>query len=58
MLLQPTLTKTLGFGYVPTLLMSAPPWVCSCIFSLIVAWSSDRHQEKVSRKLSQRFTYG
>ncbi|KFY61227.1 hypothetical protein V496_05121 [Pseudogymnoascus sp. VKM F-4515 (FW-2607)] len=42
----PTLTKTLGFGYVPTLLMSAPPWVCSCIFSLIVAWSSDRHQEK------------
>jgi hypothetical protein len=44
--LQPTLTKTLGFSYVPTLLMSAPPWVFSCIFSLCIAWSSDRFQEK------------
>lgn len=43
----PTLTKTLGFGYVPTLLMSAPPWVFSCIFSMCVAYSSDRYQEKV-----------
>ena len=43
----PTLTKTLGFGYVPTLLMSAPPWVFSCLFSLCVAYSSDRYQEKV-----------
>ncbi|KAF9888513.1 hypothetical protein FE257_008620 [Aspergillus nanangensis] len=42
----PSLTETLGFSYVPTLLMSAPPWVFSCIFSLIVAWSSDRCQEK------------
>ncbi|KAL4907262.1 hypothetical protein BDW74DRAFT_122383 [Aspergillus multicolor] len=42
----PSLTETLGFGYVPTLLMSAPPWVFSCIFSLCVAWSSDRYQEK------------
>ncbi|KAJ0414431.1 major facilitator superfamily domain-containing protein [Aspergillus carlsbadensis] len=42
----PTLTGTLGFGYVPTLLMSAPPWVFSCLFSLCVAWSSDRYQEK------------
>ncbi|KAE8367307.1 major facilitator superfamily domain-containing protein [Aspergillus caelatus] len=42
----PTLTGTLGFGYVPTLLMSAPPWVFSCLFSLVVAWSSDRYQEK------------
>jgi hypothetical protein len=46
MVIQPTLTKTLGFDYVPTLLMSSPPWVFSCIFSLIVAWSSDRRQEK------------
>jgi len=46
--LQPTLTKTLGFGYVPTLLMSAPPWVFSCIFSVCIAYSSDRFQEKVS----------
>ncbi|KAL5339048.1 major facilitator superfamily domain-containing protein [Aspergillus crustosus] len=42
----PSLTETLGFSYVPTLLMSAPPWVFSCLFSLCVAWSSDRHQEK------------
>ncbi|KAL3433032.1 major facilitator superfamily domain-containing protein [Aspergillus tetrazonus] len=43
----PSLTETLGFAYVPTLLMSAPPWVFSCLFSLCVAWSSDRYQEKV-----------
>ncbi|KAM5381122.1 hypothetical protein ACJZ2D_003038 [Fusarium nematophilum] len=42
----PTLTGTLGFDYVPTLLMSSPPWLFSCIVSLIVAWSSDRTQEK------------
>ncbi|KAL4891189.1 major facilitator superfamily domain-containing protein [Aspergillus ambiguus] len=42
----PSLTETLGFSYVPTLLMSAPPWVFSCLFSLVVAWSSDRYQEK------------
>jgi len=42
----PTLTGTLGFGYVPTLLMSSPPWLFSCIISVIVAWSSDRTQEK------------
>ncbi|KAG9584273.1 MFS general substrate transporter, partial [Aureobasidium melanogenum] len=42
----PSLTKTLGFGYVPTLLMSAPPWVFACIISLINAWHADRTQEK------------
>ncbi|KAK1749820.1 major facilitator superfamily domain-containing protein [Echria macrotheca] len=42
----PTLTQTLGFGYVPTLLMSAPPWVFACIVSLINALHSDRTQEK------------
>jgi hypothetical protein len=49
--MQPSLTKTLGFGYVPTLLMSAPPWVFACMFSVAVAWSSDRRQEKVSLPL-------
>ncbi|KAJ6088357.1 hypothetical protein N7486_009618 [Penicillium sp. IBT 16267x] len=44
----PTLTGTLGFSYVPTLLMSAPPWVFSCLFSLLVAWHADRTQEKVN----------
>ncbi|KAK3197700.1 hypothetical protein GRF29_216g982455 [Pseudopithomyces chartarum] len=42
----PTLTQTLGFGYVPTLLMSAPPWVFSCIISLINAWHADRTEER------------
>lgn len=51
---QPTLTGTLGFGYVPTLLMSAPPWVFSCIFSVINAWHADRTQEKVSPNPSKK----
>ncbi|KAH9995341.1 MFS general substrate transporter [Xylariaceae sp. FL0662B] len=42
----PTLTGTLGFDYVPTLLMSSPPWVFSCIVSLTNAWHADRTQEK------------
>ncbi|KAF9870447.1 tartrate transporter [Colletotrichum karsti] len=42
----PTLTGTLGFAYVPTLLMSAPPWAFSCIISLINAWHADRCQER------------
>ncbi|KAF2175003.1 MFS general substrate transporter [Zopfia rhizophila CBS 207.26] len=42
----PTLTATLGFSYVPTLLMSAPPWAFSCIVSLINAWHADHTQER------------
>ncbi|PNY27835.1 Major facilitator superfamily transporter [Tolypocladium capitatum] len=42
----PTLTGTLGFGYVPTLLMSSPPWVFSCLVSLLASWHADRTQEK------------
>ena len=42
----PSLTGTLGFSYVPTLLMSAPPWVFAVIVSLINAWHADRTQEK------------
>lgn len=45
--MQPTLTGTLGFGYFETLLMSSPPWVFSCIVSLLNAWHADRTQEKV-----------
>lgn len=44
--MQPTLTGTLGFGYVPTLLMSSPPWAFACIVSLINAWHADRQQER------------
>ena len=43
----PSLTQTLGFSYVPTLLMSSPPWVFSCIISLFWAVHADRTQEKV-----------
>ncbi|RDA84424.1 hypothetical protein CP532_2894 [Ophiocordyceps camponoti-leonardi (nom. inval.)] len=42
----PTLTGTLGFDYVPTLLMSAPPWLFSCIISVLVSLHSDATQEK------------
>lgn len=42
----PSLTATLGFGYIPTLLMSAPPWAFSCIVSIINAWHADRTQER------------
>lgn len=42
----PTLTGTLGFAYVPTLLMSSPPWVFACLVSLVVSWNADRTQEK------------
>jgi len=42
----PTLTGTLGFAYIPTLLMSAPPWVFSCLVSLINAWHADRCEER------------
>ncbi|KAF2738716.1 major facilitator superfamily transporter [Polyplosphaeria fusca] len=42
----PTLTGTLGFAHIPTLLMSAPPWAFSCIVSLINAWHADRTQDR------------
>jgi len=42
----PSLTGTLGFSYVPTLLMSSPPWVFSVIVSMINAWHADRTGEK------------
>ena len=45
----PTLTGTLGLSYVPTLLLSAPPWAFACIVSLLVSWHADRTQEKVSQ---------
>ena len=42
----PTLTRTLGFGYITTLLMSAPPWAFACVVSLANAWHADRTQER------------
>ncbi|KAJ9104363.1 hypothetical protein QFC19_004005 [Naganishia cerealis] len=43
----PTLTKTLGFGNTQTLLMSAPPWVFSALFTLVNSWCADRYQKKM-----------
>jgi MFS family permease len=42
----PTLTRTLGFGYITTLLMSAPPWAFACVVSLANAWHADKTQER------------
>ncbi|KAH7402213.1 major facilitator superfamily domain-containing protein [Phaeosphaeria sp. MPI-PUGE-AT-0046c] len=42
----PSLTRTLGFGYITTLLMSAPPWAFACLVSIINAWHADRTQER------------
>ncbi|WWC64418.1 uncharacterized protein I303_107028 [Kwoniella dejecticola CBS 10117] len=42
----PSLTGTLGFSYIPTLLMSSPPWVFATIVSMVNAWHADRTQEK------------
>ncbi|WRT70375.1 uncharacterized protein IL334_007373 [Kwoniella shivajii] len=42
----PSLTGTLGFSYIPTLLMSSPPWVFATIVSMLNAWHADRTQEK------------
>lgn len=42
----PSLTETLGFSYVPTLLMSAPPWLFSCIISLFWTLHADKTGER------------
>lgn len=42
----PSLTTTLGFARIPTLLMSAPPWAFACLVSLVNAWHADRQQER------------
>ncbi|KAF2089114.1 MFS general substrate transporter [Saccharata proteae CBS 121410] len=38
----PTIVKTLGFGNIQTLLISAPPWIATFLVSLLVTWSSGR----------------
>ncbi|KAK4688760.1 hypothetical protein P7C73_g1345, partial [Tremellales sp. Uapishka_1] len=42
----PTLTKTLGYGTTETLLLAAPPWIFSCLISLVNSWHSDKSNEK------------
>ncbi|CAK7202227.1 hypothetical protein SEUCBS139899_004949 [Sporothrix eucalyptigena] len=42
----PSLTKTLGYGTTQTLLLSAPPWIFSCIVALANTWHADRVGER------------
>lgn len=42
----PTIVQTIGFGDTVTLLLTAPPYLLSCIVALGVAWSSDRTGER------------
>ncbi|KAK7222939.1 hypothetical protein V2G26_010942 [Clonostachys chloroleuca] len=38
----PTITQALGYGTTTTLLLTAPPWIWSCLISLPNAWHADR----------------
>ncbi|KAM0716498.1 hypothetical protein Q7P37_007943 [Cladosporium fusiforme] len=38
----PTIVETIGFGRTVTLLLTAPPYLLSCLVALGVAWNSDR----------------
>lgn len=38
----PTIVKTLGYGNVHTLLITAPVWVATFLVSLLVTWTSGR----------------
>lgn len=42
----PTVVGTLGYGEVQTLLLTAPPYLLSCIVSIVVSWNADRTGER------------
>ena len=42
----PTVVKTLGYSTTLTLVITAPPYICAGIFSVGLAWSSGRRNEK------------
>lgn len=42
----PTLTQTLGFNTIDTLLLAAPPWIFSSIVCCVNAWHMDRTGER------------
>lgn len=42
----PTVVKTLGYSTTITLVITAPPYICAGIFSVALAWSSGRRNEK------------
>ena len=42
----PAIVKTLGFGNVETLLITAPIWIGTFLVSLVVTWTSGRYSER------------
>ncbi|KAI1498133.1 major facilitator superfamily domain-containing protein [Biscogniauxia marginata] len=42
----PTVVKGLGFTNTTALLLTCPPYICACIISLLLAWSSGRFHER------------
>ena len=42
----PTVVGTLGYDRTRTLLLTAPPYLLSCIVALLVSWSADRTGER------------
>ncbi|KAH8171278.1 major facilitator superfamily protein [Sarocladium implicatum] len=42
----PTIVRTIGYGKTVTLLLTAPPYLLSCIVALLVALNSDRTAER------------
>jgi len=42
----PTVVKTLGYSTTVTLVITCPPYLCAGIFSVALAWSSGRRNEK------------
>lgn len=42
----PTIVQTIGYGRTTTLLLTAPPYLLSCIVAIGVAWNADRTSER------------
>ncbi|KAI1490226.1 major facilitator superfamily domain-containing protein [Biscogniauxia mediterranea] len=42
----PTVVKNLGFTSTTALLLTCPPYICACVVSLVLAWSSGRFHER------------
>jgi hypothetical protein len=48
----PTIIQGYGFGAIESQLRSVPPYACSFILSMIVAYASDRHQHRFAYVLA------
>lgn len=42
----PTIVKTLGYGSVETLLITAPVWIATFLISLVVTWTSGKTNDR------------